>query len=193
MKSRRPAPSQSSDPLRTAFAADVQRCGKLLAQFDAIVEAHERDEQTLAALRTECAALNSSIDPMDAAVVAVLAGKERQIALFSERVASVEARLDPLALDLKAALLRAADTQREFLKAAHAALVEEVSSALRPHFRDAGRAVQIAGETDSVRTLVRILTAYWTSDALFAPVICARQVLPELRAILSGKQPWLLA
>lgn len=190
-------PPRKSPPVnestRAAFAADVQRCVKLLAQFDAIVEAHERDEQTLAALRTECAALNSSVDPMDPAAVAVLSGKERQITLLSERVASVEARLDPLALELKTALLRAADTQREFLQPSHAALLEEVSAALRPHFRDAGRAVQIAAETDSVRTLVRILTAYWTSDALFAPVICVRQVLPELRAILDGKRPWLPA
>jgi len=75
MKPRRPAPPQSPDPRRAAFAANVQRCVKLLAQFDTIVEAHERNEQTLAALRTECASLNSSIDPNDAAGVGVLADK----------------------------------------------------------------------------------------------------------------------
>ena len=191
MKPRRPAPSQSSDPRRTAFAASVQQCVKLLAQFDAIVEAHERDEQTLAALRTECAALDSSVDPMDSAAIAVLAGKERQVELLAKRVTSVEAQLDPLAVDLKAALLRSGETQREFLKPAHTALVEEVSSALRPHFRDAGRALQIGAETDSVRALVRTMTAHWTQDASYDPLTCARTVLPQLRTIADGEQPWL--
>ncbi len=192
MKPTRKSPPVNNS-LRAAFVADVQKCEKLLAQFDAFVESHERDEQALAALRNECAALDSTVDANDAAAVSVLCAKERQVQLLATRVSSVDERLDPLALELKAALLRSADTLREFLKPAHTALVEEVSSALKPHFRDAGRAEQIAGETDSVRSLVRILTAYWISDASFAPINCARQVVPELRAILDGKQPWRMA
>lgn len=88
-------------------------------------------------------------------------------------------------------LLRTAETQREFLQPVHAALVEEVSAALRSHFNDPARARLISNETDSVRALARIATAYWVSDALFDPVSTCRKVLPELRAILDGKQPWL--
>lgn len=68
--------------------------------------------------------------------------------------------------------------------------MEEVSSALRPHFREVARARQIAAEADSVRALVHTMLAYWTGDAQYGPADCARVVLPELHAILDGKEPW---
>lgn len=43
MKPRRPAPPQSSDPRRAAFAKDVQECARLLARIDALEMAGGRD------------------------------------------------------------------------------------------------------------------------------------------------------
>ena len=128
---------------------------------------------------------------MDAAAVAVLTAKERQVQLLSARLASADERIAPLEAALKAALLRTADTQREFLQPVHAVLLEEVSADLRKHFREGVRARQIAAESDFVRALVHAMLAHWTSDAQFAPADCARSVLPQLRAIADGNQPWL--
>ena len=191
MKSHRPTAPKSPDPLRAAFTADVVKCEKLLAQFDAVIAAHERDEQALAALQTECAALGSSVDPMDSGAVAVLTAKERQVGLLAVRVASVDTRLEPLDVELKAALHRAADSQRAFLQPVHTALVDQVAADLRKHFREAARARQVAAETDAVRALTHVLFAYWTQNAVYAPFDCARSVLPQLRAIADGSQPWL--
>ena len=189
MKPRRPAPVNEAS--RAAFADAVKEGEKLLAKCDAMIAASERDGQTLAALRNECAALNLSVDANDAAAVAVLAGKERQVSLLAQRFDSTDDRLDPIAAELRVALLRAADSQRDYLKAAHNSLVEETAAALQIHFGDAARARQFAAESVRVRALTHTLFAHWTQDAAYAPVNCARTVLPQLRAIADGGQPWL--
>lgn len=98
MKARRPAPSQAPDPLRAAFAADVQQDEDSLARFDAIVEAKDSTEQALAALKKDCAA---PLDAMDATAVARRVAQERQIELLVIKIASLEEQLVRLALDLK--------------------------------------------------------------------------------------------
>ena len=183
--------SHADDALRAAFAADVKDCEKLLAKCEVVISANERDGQALAALRTECEALNTGIDPMDPGAVAGLSAKERQVSLLSQRFDSTDDRLDPIAAELRAALLRAADSQRDYLQPVHVAQVEETTAALQIHFGDAARARQYAAESVRVRALTHTLFAHWTQDAAYAPVNCARTVLPQLRAIADGEQPWL--
>ena len=73
----------------------------------------------------------------------------------------------------------------------HAALVEETAAALQPHYGDAARARQFAAESVRVGALTHAMFAHWTQDAAYAPVNCARNMLPQLRAIADGEQPWL--
>lgn len=180
-----------NDALRAALTADVKACEKMLASCEVVITASESVGQALTALRTECETLSADIDPLDTVAVSVLAGKERQVSLLAQRFDTTDDRLDPIAAELRAALLRAADAQRDYLQPVHAALVEETTAALQTHFGNAARARQFAAESVRVRALTHTMFAHWTQDAAYAPVNCARKVLPQLRAIADGEQPWL--
>ena len=188
-------PPRKSPPVdeasRAAFAADVKACEKLLASCEVVIAASESIGQALTALRAECEAMRADIDPLSTAAVALLSAKERQVSLLSQRFDSTDDRLDPIAAELRAALLRAADSQRDYLQPVHVAQVEETTAALQIHFGDAARARQFAAESVRVRALTHTLFAHWTQDASYDSITCGRAVLPQLRAIADGEQPWL--